>query len=1250
MKNAKRSILSHIKFATLAVMLVTPYVEAAPIFIPANQPIGYVAQPVVSNQTLATTGGYLYRGEYDKGNWSGNLSCYPIDTTGSPNTNTPCWSVTGVGTAASTTVGAASKVDLMPFTGTGGRLIGTLKDDPGASRIPFQWINLSTSTAYNTALGSQAVVDYLRGDRSQESPAGAMRNRSTVLGDTIHSRPNYWTEANGANPTVFYGGNDGMLHAIDASSGSTGGSERWAYVPSMLVPKLKKLSVAGYTHDYYVDGNTYIAGISTPAGGTMTVITGALGAGGKGLYALDISSVIATSDQNVANKILWEITPTSLVNVTRTNFNCVAGAAAPLGSYCNLGDAYSNPILTKANTGQDVVIVGNGYNNTGSGTATLYIINAIDGKLIREIDTGVAGVSGPNGLSSPVTVDSNGDGKADAVYAGDIDGNMWKFDISSTSSSSWTKTLIYTTSPKQAITSSPDVAQHPNGGYIVDFATGRMLTVADQTDISTFYVYGIWDGAPASNTTLQTQTITERNYIPTAGATSTFRVRNATANTLNWSAGGHKGWSVALPQSNGKGGERVVGDNVTIANNHFYFNATNPNVVYTPSGLATNSGTGENWIMELNYLTGGSPNNPPANPNKPFLDLDGNGIFDDADRIKYTSGVDTLPNTNPATTYGMPILTSLGLPVGYMTNNGVESHPLVAVIGTFTTTYYNQNPDLYVAPTVPPNAVGIGNGHFDVDMFRNFGSTTSPNYDTQSHSHEYDKIYDVNGLNFLNSNVPNKLDLSLAVTSATTPYKVLMFNQSWSRAMLLKVGKTIWGTKDYQTGTPNASGSYNAGFTLAALSTPGATGVGALKMSSVPTYTGNNSTTLTTSKDPVTGKVTVLTVSTPGTIGCGGAITAGCTQAGSSGLRDEVGGLELSMPYDAFSIKDWWGDGVQQTGVMPTFYACSDGSATSTGKEPANKLSSNPKLYYTGPLGERNDGVATVQIVRDTTPDADVQMNVPGRPDLGFRVMDSKIITDVYAEFTIHWHHPMNECYGDTTTTWKSTNNSGDPWWPAMVDSNNNWLSTTNKKGWTILPPPDVSTTPMPTVKYQTAADDPRTASFIKACGGAGQAACSACGSVGQPACTTCGGAGQPACSTCGGVGQPVCPPPSAFINPVGGVGMMVGAGCGGVGQPACVKKMACGGAGQPACDSSGACGGAGQPACQCGGVNQPACAPTGCGSCGGVGQTACLAGGICCGGNLEPACGGCPVGYTCSGDNPPLRTKRLSWHELINQ
>lgn len=689
------------------------FVGAAAVFAPNAQPIGEIGQPVLTKYDVSTGLEKTFIGQYNNVDWSGNLLCFPVSASGVLGTTTPCW-------------GAGGAEAIIATQGSAGRSIGTLSDnsvpgtlDTAPTRVPFAFASLAA--AQKATINANEVA-YIRGDQTNELPTGTLRTRGSIFGDVVHARPVYMDDTIAPDgtaratpePTVFIGSNDGMLHAINATSGA----ERWAYIPSMLIPKLRSLTSAAYQHDYFVDGGLELASkINTGLlSGYKNILVGTLGAGGKGIYALDVSTMSAATDQAAANKILWEITPSSVTNSTRST-----------GSYTNLGDTFSRPSVAKTNSSQDVVIVGNGYNNTGNGHAVLYVINILDGTLIKEIDTGSGVAGAPNGLSTPRVIDINGDGKADFAYAGDIDGNMWKFNLQSASPASWTASLLFTTSPAQAITVKPAVTSHPSGGYMVEFATGRMLSAADKTDNATFYAYGIWDGAPSVNAgNLQTQIVTQKVYRSQAGSTVTLKGRSATNNPMNWSATtgnsvGHQGWKVALPNA----GERVIGESPFIANGRYYFNTYNPLV-------AGNNPANQNWLMELDYLTGGSQI-------ATFIDMNGDGVIDETtDRFKYEVG-DTLPTTTPATVVGDPIATELGVIVGVATEVGAQSQPTFVTLsnknglvmynyntntntgGTVTTPGTTGTPG---TPAVPPTTTtvtttsrGIGGGHFDVENF-----------------------------------------------------------------------------------------------------------------------------------------------------------------------------------------------------------------------------------------------------------------------------------------------------------------------------------------------------------------------------------------------------------------------------------------------------------------------------------------------------------------------------------------------------
>lgn len=1075
---------------TLAVIKLSMAVTA---FTPANQPIGYIAQDEVTNYILTSGNETLFRTEYKRDYWGGNLYAYPVDAAGNVQTGTDRWGG-----------GAAPHIDAQNWDT--GRFIATM--NATGTAVPFRSTSLSASqqtalsaTINTTAYTSTQIVNFLRGDRSNEG-ASTLRQRSSALGDIVHSRPYYVADA--TNPTVFVGSNNGMLHAINTATGA----ERWAYIPSMLIGKLKTLAYSPndaalpYAHDYFVDGQINIGSI---ASGATRILVGGLGSGGKGLYALNItgsSALTATSDTNVAGKILWEITPSAI------NFG---GASTSSTAYSKLGYSYGTPTIAKVHSGAsslDVIIIGNGYDPSATGESYLYVINAATGALVQAIRAGTTGAANPNGLSNPVALDSDGDGYTDRVYAGDLNGTMWKFDLSSTTTSAWSSSALLVTSPAQPITTTPGVALHPNGGYMVSFGTGKIFSgtygnynqttgtwttaaTGDLGDTAVHYVYGVWDGAPAANTALLSQTLTERSY---TNAGITTRVRRSTANQPNWASGvaNHKGWRVALPA-----GERVLGEGTFTENGRFYFIGYNPTVApYQVSGTTTDV-FGENWLMELNYLTGGSSTTP-------FLDMDSNLLLNDADRIAYISG-DTIPTGKAI---GDRILSPNedGIPVGKWLSNGVQSQPILVQLQTLNTTLFNQNPDVLFPPTTAVSR-GVAGGHFDVDNFygtnnncssvgsasggakasgtitfsygnninpsnltvtiggtqiangnpgnlnssdmakwvrdqinansnlytatRSNGvvtvtavnqgtayngiitvtysgangltnsvvnatggvepstppaSTSNTNCNYVLHHHEYDDEFDKTGVNMLNAS-DAKYNLSKAITSTSTNFKVLMMNQYLSPAVSLHIGNP----------------AYNPASAAGYVSVKNYQASSGFDISTAPSYN-----------------------------------------------RTTIGSLAVNMPVDAFSIKDWWGTGDARSGLHSVSPQCAwDGSGVGADMyqpviPPANGVDGPGTSSTTS--GARHGGTLTVQIVKDTTPNSAIEQNVSGRPEYGYRVKQVNFYQYVLVEYIFYWHHPRNMCYHTASTAWKKTNNNGDA---------RNSVALMTGNGWTKAPPED---------------------------------------------------------------------------------------------------------------------------------------------------------------------------------------------------
>ncbi|MGB8855270.1 MAG: PilC/PilY family type IV pilus protein, partial [Burkholderiales bacterium] len=394
--------------------------------------------------------------------------------------------------------------------------------DAGAPK-PFVWSNLSNPQ--QTALGSKGVQEYLRGDNSNP----LFRQRKHVLGDIVGSEPAFvaaprenYSEAENPGyetsfqvafknrkPVLYVGANDGMLHAfnaeIDPAKDANAGMELWAYVPGFVyqgptnpaVDGLAALASPTYTHRFYVDAKPHVKDVDFSRAGVdpksvvkttfdwHTILVSGLGKGGKGYFALDVtdpSNDTTSSEQNLANtKILWEFTDP------------------------DMGFTYGEPLITKTRKWGWVVVVSSGYNNiTGPnpGQGFLFVLNAKTGALLQKIGTGVGTAVTPSGLThfTGWTI-SESDFTSEQLYAGDLLGNLWRFDVSQAASvaSNFPAPLKFALltdgSLPQPVTTVPVVALSRNGvDRYVFVGTGRLLGVADRMDAQTQTLYGFRDG------------------------------------------------------------------------------------------------------------------------------------------------------------------------------------------------------------------------------------------------------------------------------------------------------------------------------------------------------------------------------------------------------------------------------------------------------------------------------------------------------------------------------------------------------------------------------------------------------------------------------------------------------------------------------------------------------------------------------------------------------------------------------------
>jgi type IV pilus assembly protein PilY1 len=552
--------------------------------------------------------------------WTGDFSAYPIAANGQVAT-----------TAGSAAWSAATQLDVQTYTG---RMIATWDPQlPGGT--PFRWnaalapkgisgtttLGMQLSTFTGDTNGSD-VVNYIRGNTAQEvRNGGKFRNRTHRLGDIVDSSPLYVGTPVGLTqsasyaafvalhasraPILYVGANDGMLHAIDAATGN----ERFAYIPNAVFANLVKLVNPYYNsqHLFYVDGSPQAADVQFSDGHWHTVLVGTEGAGGQSLFALDVTDADTfVSEAQVAGAALWEFTDT------------------------NLGLTFSTPQIVNTNAGW-LVFAGNGYNSTAE-TPYLYALNPQTGAIVSKINlcaavTGVCNAAAANGLSSTTVINSYGEPTlpADTVYAGDLQGNVWRVDISNANPANWVVTVIYQTKDgsgnAQPITTAPAVTLNPlypsKLGTMVYVGTGQMLTVADLSTIQTQTLYGIFDPPRGSSPPLGFSGIpTRANLVAQTMSSSTVgsvpvRVET-TVNPVTIPT--NRGWYVDY---NLASGERII---------------TNPQVEsgggvvltsYQPNASACTGG-GNAWLSVFNYATGGSFK-------QPELDISGNAQISAAD-------------------------------------------------------------------------------------------------------------------------------------------------------------------------------------------------------------------------------------------------------------------------------------------------------------------------------------------------------------------------------------------------------------------------------------------------------------------------------------------------------------------------------------------------------------------------------------------------------------------------------------------
>lgn len=526
-----------------------------------------------ATRSRVASGDRVFVASFQTSDWFGELVSYDALTyvndlsSGGPLTATPQWS-------ASFPAWGSRKM----FTSTGASAAG----------VAFSYANLTA--AQQTAVGSADIVDYIRGNPALET-SGAFRKRGgRLLGSIVNSDPIYSKASdfgyngsrspaaaagNGASypafvtgnsasrrGAVYVGANAGALHAFDATSGE----ELFAYVPRAVMGQLPELTWLNYGHKFFVDGPV-VQGDAYWGSAWRSVIVGTSGNGPKSIFALDVTNPAPAAENGrpafgTAN-VLWDLT----------------GA-----DHADLGNITEPGFVAAAMDGNWYYFVGNGWESQND-KATLLAINLKDGT-VRSIPTdSVGGTNSTWPTQTSYTDRTNGLGGVTpvfdaqrnvvAVYGGDRLGRLWKFDLSSASPTSWKvatdlgKPLFEaidgtTDKYRQPITAAPRITQHPAGGNLIVFGTGKMYDVLDKTNVNVQSVYALWE-KPGSNAQIATSRsdtsilqLTLRDVAPPTGSPPGTRDDRAIdgEENIDWTV--HNGWFFDLKTTAGAPGERVL--------------------------------------------------------------------------------------------------------------------------------------------------------------------------------------------------------------------------------------------------------------------------------------------------------------------------------------------------------------------------------------------------------------------------------------------------------------------------------------------------------------------------------------------------------------------------------------------------------------------------------------------------------------------------------------------------------------------
>ncbi|TVR66962.1 MAG: hypothetical protein EA420_01110, partial [Candidatus Competibacteraceae bacterium] len=560
------------------------------------------ATSAAASSAVLQTDTLLYIAGFRSDDWSGELKAYELTEDGMGSEAWDAEALLAVRSPATRKIftraaagsgvgGGVSFEDLNALDGVQQAALNrdpnNVEDNLGQERV--DWLRGTEHASLRSRCVSTAPVPY--NPPGKNCPANS---KQRPLCDIIHSDPQY------RKNVLYLGANDGMLHAFDAITGE----ELFAYIPSpLLLPEpgqdhapLSRLMDPNYTHRYFVDGKAVVADV-----GSKTYLVGSMGAGGRTVFALDVTNPSGFS----ASDVKWEF------------------------SHPELGYNVGQPAIVRMSDGTWAAVFGNGY-NSASGKAALFVVNLETGTLIEMIETND---QTSNGLASPFVTDwPEMNLRANRIYAGDLLGNLWAFDVSG-ASNEWTSRLLFeakdANGDPQPITSKPHGARIDSERVMIAFGTGSYFRSPDTTDTQVQSLYGIVDHlTPASGPVDRASDLLQQEIIYQSPVIATPRLRVLSDYTVNDDPDKTGGWFIDL---NTETGERVINGPRTLGQTEQRVRFTTMVPDEDPCGTGQRG-----FLMDIDLLTGGRTSFS-------VFDLDGDGEIDEEDMINITINGETIP-------------------------------------------------------------------------------------------------------------------------------------------------------------------------------------------------------------------------------------------------------------------------------------------------------------------------------------------------------------------------------------------------------------------------------------------------------------------------------------------------------------------------------------------------------------------------------------------------------------------------------